>query len=173
MFSDDIPFKLGNISNSAGVFQGDCGVHTAVRGLTLGAAGVIHFPVVIEQVMKQTGTGSRTGIEPEKSANHIAVVGDIEAMLETGGTDMVSDIFQPAKFGAGDDIANAIVKACVRQFLAGAYGFQHNIKSLSGYSELSVITLYYTLSEKARVNLEQVGSALLKTFVIQRNFRQP
>ena len=86
--------------------------------------------------MKQTGTGSRTGIKPEKPANYIAVVGDIETVLESGSADMMSDTLQPGQFRAGNYIANAIIETGRLKILAGTDSFQHYIRSLSVYSEL-------------------------------------
>ena len=101
-----ITFDSGDFRKNSGVFSSKTCVHRAVRKLTSGFAFVVFLSVVVEKIMKQTGSCGGTGVKMKLFAYKICVVGYIEAMLEACRRDMVSDILEPVKLRAVDYIAD-------------------------------------------------------------------
>ena len=84
-------------------------MHTAVMGLTLFTGGIISLSVIEEKIMEKSSSCGGTGIEPEFPTKDIAVIRDIDAVLETCSRDMMPDKFQLFQFVGINDIGNAVV----------------------------------------------------------------
>ena len=106
MFFDHITFKIGDIGKNSGVFGSKTSVHGTVRELTFCFAFIVFFSVVVEKIVKQTGSCGGTGVKAEFFAYKIGVVRYVQAVLKTCRRDMVSYILESVKCGTVDNIAD-------------------------------------------------------------------
>ena len=95
----------------------------AVRSLPFLLCKVVFLAVVEEKVMEKSCSCGRTGVEPEKSANYVAVVGYVHAMLKTCGRDMMGYGFQLLELLTADYIAYAVIIAVIRKLFGRADRF--------------------------------------------------
>ena len=98
MLFDHIFFEEGDMCQLPCIFHSYLWMHTAVAWFAFWAERVVLFSVVVEQIVEQSCSCGRTGIEAEFPAHHIAVIWHVQTVLKTGSRYMVSDILELFKF---------------------------------------------------------------------------
>ena len=95
---------------------------------------VISFCVIKIQIMQQTGTSRRNSIQPEKLADGIIIIGNIQTMLKSCCHDMVSIKLQFLNRIAFQQVRNDLIISQLRQFLFGTNGMQHSVTFFPTFS---------------------------------------
>lgn len=107
MLFDHVTFYIRDISEHDSVFYSDVRVAAAVVRLTLQTFRIVGLAVIIEKVVHKTGSCCGTCIKLQTAANEIAVIRNVEAVLETGRIDMMFYRFELCELRRIYNIADA------------------------------------------------------------------
>lgn len=100
----NIAFKCGNIEIFLGIFERFASMSKSVKALSL--SRLMCMPVIKEEVMQKSGTGTGSLIKVEQLAKLIIIVGNIQTMLKTGRASVMSEILHLTDNAAFEKIGN-------------------------------------------------------------------